>query len=169
MENYFSTKLQKITPTKINCVSYRALFKDFKNPLSTDGNLKVSGRWHKKREFRSLYTSETKEVCIGELKRKVDDDEIIKLFEIHKLKVKLGKVLDLSKKENLKTLGITEEELLSGSIENPEEIKLPNEIAERAFKMGFEGIVVKSASGKGNNIVVFMENLGKNSYVKISQ
>ncbi len=167
MENYFRAKLQKITPSKINRVSYRALFKDFKDPLSTDGNLKVSGRWHKKGEFRALYASETKEVCVEELKRKVEDDEVIKLFDIHKLTVKADKLLDLSREENLKILGVTEEELLSGSIENPKEIKLPNELAKCAFEMGFEGIIVKSASRAGNNIIIFTENLGKTSYVKI--
>ncbi|MBU4450646.1 MAG: hypothetical protein KKE35_05075, partial [Actinobacteria bacterium] len=78
-------------------------------------------------------------------------------------------ILDLTSGENLKMLEITEDELLAGSIYRSDEIRLPNSLARIAYELGFEGILVKSATMTGNNIVVFPKNKLKKSYIKVNK
>ena len=168
MNKELRKKLQKITPIKFNKICYRAVDRKYGDPLSTNGSEKFSGRWHIKGEIRALYMCESETVCIEELKRKVDDELIIKnRFNVNKLEVNVSKVLDLTSKKNLNTLDIKEEELLSGIVQEPDEVKLPNTIAKLAYEAGFEGILVKSATLAGNNIILFPENITKESMIRV--
>lgn len=159
MDKDFKKKLQNINPRLLKCTCYRAIAKQYNDPLSTKGNEKVSGRWHIKGEFNALYLSDSKKVCIEELKRKVEDELIIEnIFNILELEIDFSLILDLTSEENLKMLEITEDELLAGSIVRLDEIRLPNNLARAAYELGFEGILVKSATMTGNNIVLFPKN-----------
>ena len=161
-------KFQKIIPVKVNGTCYRAVDKKYDNPISTEGSEKASGRWHVKGKFRALYMCESENVCIEELKRRVDDELIIKnRFNIYKLEISVSKILDLTSEENLSILGIKKEELLSGIVQEPDTVKLPNALAELAYEAGFEGKLVESATLTGNNIVLFPVNISKKSTIKI--
>ncbi len=166
MDKDFKKKLQSINPKGIKCTCYRAIAKQYKDPLSTEGNKKVSGRWHVKGEFNSLYLCESKKVCIEELKRKVDDEIIIEnLFDLFEMQINFSSILDLTSQENLKILELTEEELLAGSVYRSAEISLPNNLARAAYESKFEGILVKSATMAGNNIILFPKNQLKKSSI----
>jgi len=166
LERNFREKLNRIKPIKLNCICFRALHKDYTDPLNTDGNLKVFGRWHIKGSFRALYTSESRKTCIEELKRKVEDSEIIESFRIHALEIDVTKILDLSKEENLRILKLEKIDILYGSIENPEDIIVPNTLAKCVYELGFEGILVDSVTNIGKNIIIFPQNLKIKSFIK---
>ena len=128
----------------------------------------MSGRWHIKGLFNSLYLCESKKVCIEELKRKVDDEIIIEnLFNVFEMEINFSLILDLTSQENLKILETTEDELLAGSVYRPDEIILPNNLARAAYESGFEGILVKSATMAGNNIILFPKNQLEKSSIKV--
>jgi len=168
LDKDFNKKLQSISPKRIKSTCFRAIARQYNDPLSTEGNEKVSGRWHIKGEFNSLYLCESKKVCIEELKRKVDDEIIIeKLFNIFELEINFSLILDLTSRENLKILEITEEELLAGSIYRSDEIIISNNLAKAAYESGFEGILVKSATMSGNNIILFPKNKLEKSFIKV--
>lgn len=169
MDKDFKKKLQNINPRGLKCTCYRAIAKQYDDPLSTKGNEKVSGRWHIKSEFNALYLCDSKKVCIEELKRKVEDEIIIEnIFNIFELEINFSLILDLTSEENLKMLEITEDELLTGSIYRSDEIRLPNSLARTSYELGFEGILVKSATMTGNNIVLFPKNKLKKSSIKVN-
>ena len=168
MDKDFKKKLQSINPKGIKCTCYRAIARQYNDPLSTEGNEKVSGRWHIKGEFNSLYLSDSKKVCIEELKRKVDDEIIIEnLFNIFELEINFSLILDLTSQENLKILDLTEDDLLAGTVYRSDEIGLPNILARAAHESGFEGILVKSATMTGNNIILFPKNQLVKSSIKV--
>ena len=66
-------------------------------------------------------------------------------------------------------LELTEEELLAGSIYRSDEIRIPNSLARTAYELGFEGMLVKSATMTGNNIVIFPKNKLKKSSIKVNK
>lgn len=170
MDKDFKKKLQNINPRGLKCTCYRAIAKQYDDPLSTKGNEKVSGRWHIKGEFNALYLCESKKVCIEELKRKVEDEIIIKnIFDLFELEINFSQILDLTSEENLKALEITENELLSGNVYTADEISLPNSLARTAYELGFEGILVRSATMTGNNIVMFPKNQLKDSSIIVTK
>jgi hypothetical protein len=78
-------------------------------------------------------------------------------------------ILDLTSEENLKMLEITEDELLAGSIVRADEVRLPNSIAKAAYELGFEGMLVKSATRTGNNIMLFPKNKLGESSIKVNK
>lgn len=170
MDKDFKKKLQNINPGGLKSTCYRAIARQYDDPLSTRGNEKVSGRWHVKGEFNALYLCENKKVCIEELRRKVEDETIIKnLFNIFEIEIDFSLILDLTSEENLKILGITKDELLAGSIVRADEVRLPNNIAKAAYELGFEGMLVKSATRTGNNIVLFPKNKLGGSSIKVNK
>jgi len=166
----FKEKFKDIKPIVLECICYRAISKEYADPLSTGGSKKVSGRWHIKGEFNALYLSGSKKVCIEELKRRVDDETIIEgLFNIFEIEINVSKILDLTSKENLKILEVDENDLLSGSVYELNEVDLPNNLAKAAYELGFEGILVKSATSAGNNIVLFPANKLKVSKIEVKK
>jgi len=60
LDKDFKKKLQNINPRGLKCTCYRAIAKQYDDPLSTKGNEKVSGRWHIKGEFNALYLCDSK-------------------------------------------------------------------------------------------------------------
>jgi RES domain-containing protein len=170
LEYNFLPLVEKIKPAALNKACYRAVYKQFGDPLSTAGNEKASGRWHIKGQFNALYLSEDKNVCIEELKRRIDDISLIReLFDIYQVNISASNILDLSSPENLKILGINREDLTGGSVVKPEEVAVPNALAEAAFRAGFEGLIAGSAAGSGNNVVIFPKNLLAGSSVKAGE
>ena len=83
------------------------------------------------------------------------------------MEINFSLILDLTSQENLKILETTEDELLAGSVYRPDEIILPNNLARAAYESGFEGILVKSATMAGNNIILFPKNQLEKSSIKV--
>ncbi|MBU4502878.1 MAG: RES family NAD+ phosphorylase, partial [Nanoarchaeota archaeon] len=81
-------------------------------------------------------------------------------YKITKLNVKLKKVLDLTNEKNLRVLDIQEDNLIGDSRD------ITQHIASLAYQKGYEALLVPSAAGKGNNIILFPENFTKDSTIK---
>ena len=90
------------------------------------------------------------------------------LPNIFELEISFSLILDLTSQENLKILDLTEDELLAGTVYRSDEISLPNSLAKAAYESGFEGILVKSATMAGNNIILFPKNQLEKSSIHLN-
>lgn len=147
----------EIKPISLNASCYRIVSQKY-DALNTNGSLLYPGRYNSG-EFLVLYTSDSREVCAAELARKTEIKTKL-VYKIAKLKVKLRKVFDLTNEKNLKTLDIQEDNLIGSSW------NLTQHIASLAYRKGYEALLVPSATGKGNNIILFPENFTKDSTIK---
>lgn len=147
----------KIKPLSLSKVCCRMVSSKY-DVLNSDGSLRYSGRYNN-REFRVLYTADSQEICKRELARKTT----VKTKLIHKIgrvKVKLKKVIDLTKEENLKILDIKKDDLVGNSW------SLTQRIAALAYQKGYEAFVVPSVTGKGSNTILFPDNFTEKSILK---
>jgi RES domain-containing protein len=135
--------------------------------LNTTGSFQHGGRYNPKREFGVLYLSESEEICKAEVLRMIDDPTLLKEPRIcGKIQVVLQKVLDLTDEQVLEELGIRREELLQDTGDRERDYRLTRRIARLARAAGFEALQVPSVTSRGNNLVIFMENLSKRAKVK---
>ena len=147
----------EIKPISLDASCYRIVSQKY-DTLNTNGSLLYPGRYNSG-EFLVLYTSDSREVCEAELARKTEIKTKL-IYKIAKLNVKLRKVFDLTNEKNLKALDIQEDNLIGGSW------NLTQHIASLAYQKGYEALLVPSATGKGNNIILFPENFTKDSTIK---
>ena len=75
--------------------------------------------------------------------------------DLHEIEVTGLLVLDLTAPLALVALGVELSELLGDDLE------LPQQIAEAASRLHFHGIRAASATGEGNTIAVFEEQIGR--------
>ncbi len=150
------SSISKIFPVSLVDFFFRIVSrKHEKHILSTEGSRVSGGRYNDPGIDGILYLGESEEVCMAEIKRK---DPLFSLkYVVGKIKVRLDKVLDLTKEENLKIFGINKEDLVKGEKEG--EYKITRAIGREAYKKGYEALLVPSITGKGNNLVVFIPNL----------
>jgi|GEM_PF-3228695 len=147
----------EIKPISLNASCYRIVSQKY-DALNTNGSLLYPGRYNSG-EFLVLYVSDSREVCAAELARKTEIKTKL-IYKIAKLKVKLRKVFDLTNEKNLKALDIQKDSLMGSSW------NLTQHIASLACRKGYEALLVPSATGKGNNIILFPENFTKDSTIK---
>lgn len=150
------TNIDNITPSQVNGFFYRIVLQKYeKDILGTEGSKKAGGRYNDKGIDGVLYLGENEAVAIAERKRKgpLSDGK----FVIGKIEVKLDKVLNLTREENLGVLGINKSDLVKGEEDGGYEIT--RAIGRAAFKKGYEALLVPSITGEGNNLVVFIPNL----------
>ena len=155
--NKIEKRFLEIKPISLDAFCYRMVSQKY-DTLNTNGSLLYPGRYNSG-EFLVLYTSDSREVCEAELARKTEIKTKL-IYKIAKLNVKLRKVFDLTNEKNLKALDIQEDNLIGGSW------NLTQHIASLAYQKGYEALLVPSATGKGNNIILFPENFTKNSTIK---
>lgn len=162
----FKDRLKKISPISlaINCCRG---FRKGNNPLSTANSLSSSGRWHIKGKFGAIYTGESREVCKEEILRQFEGVIPKYEYKLAELNTSFNKVLDLTNPENLKSLNIEEEELISGEGTDPDTVVIPNSIANSAYDTGYEAIIVPSATGLGRTIVIYPDNFMNNTSIKV--
>jgi len=146
-----------IKPILLNVSCYRIVSQKY-DALNTNGSLLYPGRYNSG-EFFVLYTSDSREVCVAELARKAGIKTKL-ICKIAKLNVRLKKVLDLTNEKNLKILDIQKDSLI-GSNWN-----FTQHIASLVYHKGYEALLVPSATGKGNNIILFPGNFAKDSVIK---
>ncbi len=150
-------RLLEIKPISLNASCYRIVSQKY-DALNTNGSLLYPGRYNSG-EFLVLYTSDSREVCGAELARKAEIKTKL-ICKIAKLNVKLKKVFDLTNEKNLKVLDIQKDSLIGSSW------NFTQHIASLAYRKGYEALLVPSATGKGNNIILFPENFTKDSTIK---
>lgn len=147
----------EINPIPLSTSCYRIVSQKY-DALNTNGSLLYFGRYSNK-EFLVLYTADSEEVCHAERARKTKIKTKF-IYKIAKLDVKLKKIIDLTSEKNIKMLNIQKDDLIGDSRD------IPQHIAALAYRKGYEGLLVPSATGKGNNIILFPENFSKNSTIK---
>ena len=159
-------RLNNISPISLKGIYFHGFRKDIP-PLNTENYKYTNGRWHIKGEFGGLYAGENKKVCQEEIRRVYGSKTPAKEYRIVKLQISLSKVLDLTNPDNLKRLNVKKEQLISGKGQVTETVLIPNSIAKSAHKLGYEAIIVSSATGLGKSIVLYQDNFKSNSSIKI--
>lgn len=75
------------------------------------------------------------------------------------LHLRLGRILDLSTEQNLSLLGLSAQDVTG------DDVAVCQRIGEAAHRLGFEGMLVPSATGAGSNLIVFPLNLALDSTI----
>jgi len=121
-----------------------------------DGALLYGGRYNTAEEFGALYLSENQEGCAAELARRTVAPQG---YIVGSIKVTLRRICDLTDDGLLADLGLTANQLKA---DNWTDTQVLGALIREA---GFEAILVPSAAGDFNNLVIFMDRLAKNSEV----
>ena len=125
-----------------------------------DGAFRWGGRYNAPGEFGALYLSKTKKGVVAEITRRPAHPT---KYIAGKIRVKLGKVCDLTDPDLLRKLSITKKHLVADDWSETQ--ALGNLIREA----GFEGIIVPSAAGNFNNLVIFVDHLKSTSVVELEE
>lgn len=143
-------------------IAYRVVPAKHKERLvSTEGNRYFPGRYHLAGETGVLYTSLKEAAALSEIRRHSATLPLSEGLVIGKIRIRLTRVADLTRPEHLKTLGIEEGNLVSPDL-------LPTQaIGLSARAAGIQGLIVPSATGEGNNLVVFENNLGVGCLIQV--
>ena len=154
--------LSEYKPRKVSgAFWFRAVSPSRKNTiLSMDGAFLYGGRYNAPKKFGALYLSRTREGCIAEIKRR---SAYPPNHVLGKIKVYLSKVCDLTDESLLKSLGITREQLTA---DDWDDTQILGDVIRDA---GFEGIIVPSAAGDFNNLVIFKDQLAGKSRVELEK
>lgn len=118
------------------------------------------GRYNTPGQFGALYLSRTIKGCEEEVKGRPAGP---KKYVVGKIKVTVGRVCDLTDPETLKKLKITKDQLTT------DDYMVTRVLAEIARNAGFEALIVPSAVGNFNNLVVFTDRLTGNSRVELKE
>jgi RES domain-containing protein len=134
--------------------------------LDTSGSIKAGGRWNPRGEFTALYTALTEETALAELQRLAERQALslddLAPRDMAAIAVVISKVLDLTDKEILAQLGITEDEIVRN------DVSLCHEISRVAQRIGFEAILAPSATRRGTVLVVYTERLLGSSKLEVT-
>ena len=146
----------------IETIAYRVVPAKHKDRIvSTEGNRYFPGRYHLAGETGVLYTSLKDAVALAEVRRHTASLPLSEGLVLGKIRIRLTKVADLTKPEHLNALGIEEGHLVSGDF-------LPTQaLGLKARAAGIQGLIVPSATGEGNNLVVFENNLGAGCLIQV--
>jgi RES domain-containing protein len=160
--NAWRKTLKEYKPRRIRgAVWYRAVTPAYRRSiLNMDGAFRWGGRYNAPGEFGALYLSKTKKGVIAEITRRPAHPS---KYIVGKIQVKLGKVCDLTDPDLLKKLRLTRKQLVADDLAETQ--ALGNLIREA----GFEGIIVPSAAGKFNNLVIFVDHLKSTSEVELEE
>lgn len=125
-----------------------------------DGAFRWGGRYNEPGEFGALYVSRTKNGCAAEITRRAAPP---KEYLVGKIRVTLGRVCDLTDPSLLKSLKLTRKQLTA---DDWSETQALGKLIREA---GFEGIIVPSAAGDFNNLVIFVDQLSGSSRVELEE
>ncbi len=124
--------------------------------LETIGSYLHGGRWNRKLQYGALYTALDFETAIAETRRGAEKRNLslrdLGQRDYVKLRVRLGRVLDLTSTEFYDSLGVSKEAVLQDEA-------LCLQIADQARELGFEALLAPSATGSGTNLVIYQEKL----------
>ncbi len=129
-------------------------------PTDSGGSMLVSGRYHRgadqfprSQTWAALYLALSPEVALGEVLRHFSPPLLPRLneYRLTELRVELRAVLDC---RDAAALGLSPDDLVRDY-----DFAITQEIAVAALALGAEGILVPSATGLGDNLVVFPSQL----------
>jgi RES domain-containing protein len=120
----------------------------------------VSGRYNRGLDrfprdetFPALYLATAPEICLGEVYRHLKPELLPSLndFRLSELSASLQRVADC---RDPSTLGLT-----SGDLSHDTDYRATQALGPAADSSGLEGLLVPSATGLGNNLILFPQNL----------
>lgn len=160
--NAWRKVLSEYKPRRVRGVFwYRAVTPAYRRSILTmDGAYRWGGRYNEPGEFGALYLSRTKEGCAAEVTRRSAPPN---KYLVGKIKVTLAKVCDLTDPNLQKKLRISKKQLVA---DDWSETKTLGKLIREA---GFEGMIVPSAAGDFNNLVIFVDRLSGSSHVKLEE
>jgi RES domain-containing protein len=123
-----------------------------------DGALLSGGRYNAAEQFGALYLSESPEGCAAELSRRPEAPQD---YVLGSIRVRLGRICDLTDEALLADLGLTSSQLKADDWTDTQVL------GALVREAGFEAILVPSAAGDFNNLVIFMDRLTEKSEVSL--
>jgi RES domain-containing protein len=136
---------------------FRAVHPIYKDSLlSTSGSLRNGGRFNPQGEFGALYLAESQSVCEAELSRR---SIVPRKYHIGKIKAKLGKVLDLTDKDVVKSLHINLGEIMENNF------AMSQALGRWAHSKGYDAIVYPSITGGGKALCIFERPLKRGNNI----
>ena len=133
-----------------------------------DGARLVSGRYNHRLDrfpegetFPALYLATAPEICLGEVYRHVTPELLPSLndFRLSELSVSLHEIADC---RDPSALGLTPEDLAHDT-----DYRATQSLGAAAVARGVEGLLVPSATGHGDNHILFPQNLLAASRVRV--
>jgi len=160
-------KILKIKPIALSNIFFRLVaLKHVNDILNPQGNYTCGGRYNPPREFTVLYLGESEIVCKAESNARTNPN-LLTSQVLGKIEISLEKVLDLTDDTNLEKLGLKKKDLIYKKSENGWD--LTQEISRLAYQTEVEAILVPSATGKDNSLVVFDKYIKKENLKLISK
>lgn len=140
-----------LRPRRVEGVWHRFVAELHKNAADSDqGALKHGGRYNPRREFGALYLSKSLDACRAEMQRRPG----VRVRYWHaRIRVRVAKALDLTDPSTRDKLGIAKEDLVS------DDWTFTQDLGKAARRAGFDALVVPSAVGDHQNLVVFRDLL----------
>jgi len=159
--------IRKVPLKSIKGTFYRITAKDHKI-LDDSGSIRGSGgRYNNSKGYRALYLGENINLCKSEIKKQAKEllikTEGFRPFSLGEVEISLVNVLDLTDENILNYLKIKREDLIKSNY------TFTQKIGEIAHNINIEALKVPSITNKGNNLVVFKENVGRKSYIKLKE
>jgi len=128
---------------------------DAEHIFSAGPSFAHGGRYNRRGEFGAVYFGESAKVCEQEKLRQVAGQaDWLPPQMVGEVDADIHQVVDLTNSKNLKTLGLTRDQLT-----DPMNLTLPQALAEAARHLGVRAMLVPSAVCEGKNLVVFEEHL----------
>ena len=160
--NAWRKALSEYKPRRIRgAFWYRAVTPAYRRSIMTmDGAFRWGGRYNAPGEFGALDLSKTQKGCAVEMTRRPAHPTN---YIVGKIRVKLGKVCDLTDEDLLRTLGLTRDQL---TVDDRSETRALGDLIRDA---GFEGVIVPSAAGDFNNLVIFVDRLSGASNIDLEE
>jgi len=132
-----------------------------------EASVRAGGRFNPVGEFGAVYVALDKETALAELGRRIDRTGLPrKHFRprmMLQLRTRLGRVLDLTDPEVRSQLGVTVDEV-SGPDWGPAQ-----DVARKARQQGYTAIRFPSATGAGENLAIFLDQLGPDEYLEVER
>ncbi len=123
-----------------------------------DGALLYGGRYNAPGKFGALYLSESREGCAAERARRPATPQG---YIVGTVRVTLENICDLTDQDLLAELSITSNQLKADDLN---ETQILGTLIRDA---GFEGMIVPSAAGEFDNLVIFMDRLENSSAIEL--
>ncbi len=128
----------------------------------------VSGRYNRgldrfpeEETFSALYLATAREICLGEIYRHLTPElfESLNDFRLSELSASLQGVVDC---RDPSALG-----LAPGGLSHDTDYRATQALGAAADRRGLEGLLVPSATGLGDNLILFPQNLGAGSRIAV--
>lgn len=128
------------------------------DPLSGEGARRKGGRFNPSDSFSVLYLCSTRACAVAEFYRAGNrlaiGPEGLLPRHLYRYDIRFDQILDLTHKETLEQLGVTQPELVG------EDLSLTRTIGEGAHSLGIQAILSPSATGQDHVLALLIENIG---------